>query len=190
MAWTRAKIVGRSVSPGRRPHCPRGPHHGAAQRRARSWRRDLRADRGDGGAAHCVGRMASFDQQGRYRRRARGVRHRQLRAPDRADVRPERALDPGRAPVHRATRSRSPSRPIGRPAAASSPCCASRIDPTIFARSGWAGSWARTRPALRRASPTVCRIGSARACSRAIWSASCRTSRRPSGGCLRSPAAA
>ncbi len=42
--------------------------------------------------------------QGRHRRRARGLRHRQLCAPDRPHVRPQRALDSGRASIHRVRR--------------------------------------------------------------------------------------
>ena len=45
--------------------------------------------------------MAPNHQQGRYRRRTCGLRHRQLRAPNRPHVRPQCALDSGRAPVHR-----------------------------------------------------------------------------------------
>ena len=57
-----------------------------------------------GDQAHPVRRMASHHDQGRHHRRARGLRHRQLRAPDRADVRTQRARHPGRAPVHRVRR--------------------------------------------------------------------------------------
>ena len=84
-------------------------------------------------------RMASHHQQGRHRRRARGVRHRQLRAPDRAHVRHQRALHSRRASIHRVRRVARTQGLPARAAAASSRCCASRISPTICARSAWAG---------------------------------------------------
>ena len=49
-------------------------------------------------------RMAIDDQSRRDRRRARRLRHRQLRAADRSPVRPRRAGDSRRAPVHRLRR--------------------------------------------------------------------------------------
>ncbi len=48
-----------------------------------------------------LGRVASEHHQGRHRRRARGVRHRQLRPPNGTHVRSQRALDSGRASIHR-----------------------------------------------------------------------------------------
>ena len=47
----------RALPPGRRPHRAGRPHDGAAQRRARGRRRDLRADRSAKRRAHAVGRM-------------------------------------------------------------------------------------------------------------------------------------
>ena len=46
-------------------------------------------------------RVEAHDDSRRDHRRARGLRHGQLCAADRAHVRPQRAGDPGRAPVHR-----------------------------------------------------------------------------------------
>jgi hypothetical protein len=54
--------------------------------------------------AHASGRVAPDHQQGRHHRRARGVRHRQLRAPDRTPVRLNVPSIPGRAPIHRVRR--------------------------------------------------------------------------------------
>ena len=93
-----------AVPPGRWPHCARRPHHGAAQGRTRRRRGDLRAHRGAGVHAHGGRGVAGAHLQGRHHRRAPGACHRQLRAPDRQNARPERAGDPGRAPVHRLRR--------------------------------------------------------------------------------------
>ena len=79
---------------------------------------------------------------------------------------------------------------IARPAAASSRCCASPTSRTTCARSVSAGSSGPTRPARRRASPTACPNGSARACSTATWIAWCRMSKPRSGACRRSRTAA
>ena len=54
--------------------------------------------------AHALGRVAAHHQQGRHHRRARGVRHGQLRAADGTPVRLERALHSRRAPIHRVRR--------------------------------------------------------------------------------------
>ncbi len=91
----------RALSPARRAHRAGGPHDGAAQGRPRQGRGDPRADGSHGGFAHALGRVEAHDDEGRDHGRARRLRDRQLRAPDREDVRPQRAGDPGRAPVHR-----------------------------------------------------------------------------------------
>ena len=59
--------------------------------------------------------------EGRDHLRARRLRDRQLRAPDREAVRARRARDPGRAPVHRLRGIARARRPTARAAGANSP---------------------------------------------------------------------
>ena len=128
--------------------------------------------------AHRVGRMEDRDRQGRHRLRARRVRHRQLRARDRPQVRPQRAGHPGRAPVHRLRRIRRAEgvprrrRPRARRAA--------RVRRVVLPARGAHGLdprplRERRAGALRRRRS---RASSARSSSPATSTACCRTSRR------------
>ncbi len=75
----------RALPPGRRPHRAGRPHDGAAQGRARSAGAEIHEHTEVTAVARTrIRRMAAHDQQGRDRRRARRLRDRQLRAPDRA----------------------------------------------------------------------------------------------------------
>ena len=149
----------------------------ALRKGARSARRgDLRADRSDRGEAHALGRMASHHQQGRHRRRACGLRHRQLRPADRTPVRPQRALDSRRAPVHRLRRiARAQSLPPGRRPRARG---AARVGPVLLParrahgldlgslRGGRAGALRRRRARLVRQESVRGRLGAAAAARR------------------------
>ena len=135
-------------------------------------------------------RVEAHDDEGRDHGRARRLRDRQLRAPDREDVRPQRAGDPGRAPVHRLRGiAGAESLPPGRRARAAGDA---RARPVVLPARGAPGLDPRALRGrrARRASPTACRPGSARACSTATSSGSSRTSRARSGACRRSRTAA